>query len=328
MSEAKLKTQQFRNFLKTDRAILLLCMGIALIFWLFIKLSGEYRTSREINISYIYPESKTFVDKLPTKMIATIKGIGWDLMGDHFSGRKNKVEIELQDLQSQTIDRKQLVAAITNQLPASIQIEDVSLNYVNVLLDDVSNKKVPILLEKKITPELGFQIKSITTIPDSVQLNGPTILVGNHNMWNTQLLDLQQLKTSQQVQLNLSPSENDQLKLQPPSVQVNVEVEQLTEHSVFIPITVINPPDSLNIFPKKVKVNYVVGLSQFDQVKAEDIKIVADFRYTSLQAEENTIPVNIVSHPNFLKRVNCSPNSVQFYFIKEEKEKQDGANGE
>jgi len=315
------KKQQFRNFLKTDRAILLLCMGIALIFWLFIKLSDEYRTTKEVDISYIYPESKTFVDKLPTKIMATVKGIGWDLMGDHFSRRKNKVNIELQDLQSQTIDRKQLVGAITNQLPASIQIEDVSLNYVNVLLDNVSNKKVPVLLEKNINAESNFQIKSITTIPDSILLNGPAVLVENHNMWNTQILDLQQLKTSQQVQLKLSPSGNEQLKLQPPTVQVNVEVEQTTEHAIFVPITVINPPDSLNIFPKQVKVSYVVGLSQFDQVKAADIKIVADFRYTSLQAEENTIPVNIVEHPSFLKRVNCSPNSVQFYFIKEGEEK-------
>lgn len=321
MSEQKPdRTQRFRSFLKTDRAILLLCMVVALIFWLFIKLSDEFRTTRDIDLSYIYPESKTFVDKLPTQITATVKGIGWDLMGDHFSGRKYNVQLELQDLENQTIDRKQIVAAISNQLPASIQIEDVSLNYVNVLLDNMSNKMVPIVLEKKIQTETGFQIKNITTIPDSVMLNGPAILVENHVNWKTQLLDLKQLKTAQQIQLNLSPSENEQLQLQPTTVQVNVEVEQLTEYSVFVPIIVVNPPDSLNIFPKTVQVSYVVGLSQFDQVKTSDIKVVADFRYTSPQAEENTVPINIVEHPTFIKNVNCKPNSVKYYFVKEGKE--------
>ena len=321
MPEAKPdRTQQFRSFLKTDRAILLLCMVVALIFWLLIKLSDEFRTTRDIELSYIYPEGKTFVDKLPPQITATVKGIGWDLMGDHFAGRKYDVLLELQDLESQTIDRKQIVAAISNQLPASIQIEDVSLNYVNVLLDNVSNKKVPIILDKNIQPEMGFQIKSITTTPDSVLLNGPEMLVENHVDWKTQLLDLQALKTTQQIQLKLSPTGNDQLQLQPSSVQINVEVEQLTEHSVFVPIIVVNPPDSLDIFPKKVQVSYVVGLSQFDQVKASDIKVVADFRYTSPQAEENTVPINIVEHPNFIKNVNCKPNSVKFYFVKEVKE--------
>ena len=322
MSKPKLdRKKQFRSFLKTDRAILLLCMGIALIFWLFIKLTQEYRTTREVDITYLYPPSKTFVDKLPIQVIATVKGIGWDLLGDHFSGRQNKIQFELQDQESQTIDRKQIVGAIANQLHSSLEIEDVSLNYVNVLLDDMSNRKIPIFLDQNIQLETGFQIKKITTIPDSVVLTGPAILVENNSTWKTQLLDLENIKTTQQIILDLAPTGNNQLQLQPSKIQVNIEIEQLTENSFFVPITVVNPPDSLNIFPKKVKVNYVVGLSQFDQVKAADIKIVADFKNTSLQAAENTIPLNILEFPSFITNVNCTPNSVQYYFVKEGAEK-------
>ena len=311
------RKQRFRYFLKTDRAILILCMIIALIFWLFIKLSQEYRTTRQIDITYLFPESKTFVDKLPTQIIATVKGIGWDLLGDHFSGRTTHIEFELQDQESQTIDRTQIVGAITNQVPASLKIEDVNLNYVNVLLDDMSQKKIPIILEKNIQLETGFQIKKITLVPDSVFLYGPAILVEGNSFWKTQLLDLKNIKTAQQITLDLAPTGSEQLHLKPAKIQANIEVEQLTENSFFVPITVVNPPDSLNIFPKKVKVNYVVGLSQFDKVKAADIKIVADFKNTSLQAAENTIPLNIVEYPSYLINVNCSPNSVQYYFIKD-----------
>ena len=60
----KRKTKDdIRTFFNSDRAILMSCIGIALVFWLLVKLSQSYKTTEDYEISYTLPEGKTFVVK-------------------------------------------------------------------------------------------------------------------------------------------------------------------------------------------------------------------------------------------------------------------------
>ena len=61
------------------------CIGIALVFWLLVKLSGEYFLEKQVNISYQLPQDKAFSKKPPSDIVARVEGTGWDLLFSYFT---------------------------------------------------------------------------------------------------------------------------------------------------------------------------------------------------------------------------------------------------
>jgi hypothetical protein len=81
----KIRNKKFQLKIREDRAILLICIGIALVFWLLVKLSQTYSTVRPVKFEFQIPENETLSNAPPEDMTVEIEGTGWDLMFDYFS---------------------------------------------------------------------------------------------------------------------------------------------------------------------------------------------------------------------------------------------------
>ena len=68
----------------------MICMGIALIFWIFIKLSQEYTAEKQVLFNFQIPSDKAFTKAPPNDLKVDLVGTGWDLMYDYFAAR-NKI---------------------------------------------------------------------------------------------------------------------------------------------------------------------------------------------------------------------------------------------
>ena len=97
----------------------------------------------------------------------------------------------------------------------------------------------------------------------------------------------------------------------------NDKSEQFTEKSLFLPVTVKNAPDSLKIFPNKVKTNFVIGLSQYDAISEKDFQLEVDLNGIPINQANNTAPISLIKQPAEVKNIRFSPKSVQFLFVKE-----------
>jgi len=86
---------------------------------------------------------------------------------------------------------------------------------------------------------------------------------------------------------------------------------------LFIPISVLNGPDSLKIFPDKIKLNCKVSLKDYDKVNYSDFKAEVNLKDVTPEAENNTIPVLLKSTPSNVSNVSFSPKSVEFFFVQE-----------
>jgi len=98
-------------------------------------------------------------------------------------------------------------------------------------------------------------------------------------------------------------------------VTVTLKVEQFTERSLFVPITIKNAPDSLKTFPERAKLSCVVGLSKYNDIDKNSFQLVADLKGIPLNTEKNTIPVLVTKQPDFVRAVNFQPRSVEFFFV-------------
>ncbi|MEO1516559.1 MAG: hypothetical protein AAFV95_16150 [Bacteroidota bacterium] len=269
-------------------------------------------------MEYLLPEGRIFTSTPPHKVTATVEGTGWKLLA-HFTGRDEMdIQLGLANNASQTINGSQIKAKI-QQLLDDVTVMDIEMDYIQIDLDEASQSKVPIQLEQQISFREGFQLRApIRLSPDSVLLTGPASLIARHGFWPTLPLQLDDLSSNVQPYVDLLPPEDPVLQIQPVQCQVLIQVEQFTEKSgLFVPITVRNAPDSIKIFPEKIELRCVVGLSRFKDVSSRQFELVADLKNISLNSANNTVPIQLTRSPDFVSRVRFSRQSVEFFFVKE-----------
>ena len=311
-----LNNKYFRIQLKEDRAILLICMGIALIFWLLVKLSQTYQTQRPISFELEIPQEKALTELPPADMVAELEGSGWDLLFDYFSHPTVSLVYDMQDVSRLHLNRGQLRNDIAHELRTN-DIKVLEINYDNVLLEleDRNSKTVPIIIQRRLSFDPEHHLKApIGLKPDSVRISGPNSLIDSIHFWPTDSLILKNLKSSSTVILHLQQP-NREVLLSANMVEAKIEVEPFTEKTMYVPLVVKNAPDSLRIFPDKITVTCKLGLSKYDSVSYRDFIAEADLSGISPNAPNNTVPILITQQPDFTRNLQYTPKSAKFFIV-------------
>lgn len=306
---AQLKIQE-------DRAILLMCMGIALIFWLLVKLSQSFQTRRPVYFELDFPQEKALAEMPPADMAVELEGSGWSLLFDYFAHPRIKLAYDMQEIDRLNLSRGQLRNDIAQRLRGN-DIRVLEINYDNVLLalEGRNTKKVPVLVQKRLTFAPEHHLKEPVSLkPDSINISGPSSLIDSIRYWPTDSLVLKNLKSGLTVTLNLKKPGRE-LLLSETKVEARAEVEPFTEKTMYVPLLVKNAPDSLRIFPDKITVTCKLGLSKFDSVSFRDFTAEADLGGISPKGPNNTTPIVITRQPSYIQNLQFSPKSAKFFIV-------------
>ncbi len=320
----KIKVKQYIHRLsyklRGDRAILIVCIGIALMFWVLTKMSQTYRTEREVKFDLSIASEKTFYESPPDNLIAVIEGYGWDLMADYFNKPYVTLEYDLRQYERLDLNRAQLRTAIDKELLSKdIRVVDL-LNHdeIHLQLEEKLQKTIPVKWPGSVKTEKEYQLKRPPYLkPDSIQLVGPAPKVVGIEHWPTDTLIVQGLKTDEAIDLKLAEPSLE-FRLSQRKVQLILEVEQITEKSFFIPVQIINDLGNVNIFPNKIRLTCLVGLSRYESLSAEDFTLLVDFKDISLEESKNTMPINLVQSPKYVSNIQYSPPAVEYYIVQED----------
>lgn len=316
--KVKFLNKEYNFALEGDKAILAVCVGIAFIFWFFTKMSNEFTTEKVVKVDYILPRGKAF-ELLPAeKLVATLKGSGWDLARDYLFGAEKIVKVDLSDLRSPGLDKSTLLDKISNLTFDKRKLEitkTVPSNLYIKFVDEVT-KVVPVVLNADFSYYEGHYptSKPILT-PDSVTIFGAAILLDTIKEWVTLPVKLVKQKDIISVQLKFKPKLERLVRVSSKTVNVLVPIEKWTEKKVYPIVKILHPKDSvLQVFPAKIETTFSVPLSRFNQVTESSFDLVADLNSTSMTEENNTVPVQIEKQPSGIRGLTISPNSVRFFF--------------
>lgn len=310
---------RLRPNLQQDRNLLLLCMIASLVFWFLVKLSANYTTVKTLHPQYEISENLAFLNMPPDHINATIRGRGWDLMYEYFANFEPDILIDVNNEDITTLGQTRLINAVEDVLTSSqIQVLRLDINQIPLDTEERDEKTIPILLLLDLETKDGYhQMDSITLKPDSVIISGPASLVDSLDEWETlelKLVDLQQTTTTT---AKLHPSPWSGLALSQEEIEVTIPIEQLTEKSLFIDVLVKNAPDSLKIFPDKIRINAIVGLKDYNAIVQDDFQAEVDLAGVELNTTENTAPIIITRQPEVVKSIYFTPKSVEFFIVKD-----------
>lgn len=303
---------------REDRAILLQCIGIALIFWLGVRMSQTYVSTKKIELHFLIPADQAFRKAPPRNMSIQLKGRGWDMLYDYLLGSRIHLTYDLRQRNSIRLDEKRLLNDIQERLNADdLNFSNLSHTDIRVSLEKRREKWVPIRLISDLNYLSGYYLSGNLKIdPDTVRISGPESLVEPLYEWPTAKLTLGALKANYEgfLAMQAAPSE---LNLNLNRVRVQVPVEQVTEKTLFVKIQVKNANQEYRFFPSQVRLTCNVGLSHFNSLRSEDFKAEVDLSNADLR-EGNAIPVTVSLQPTIVSNVRFVPKVVEFYAVKKE----------
>ena len=305
------------SFLTRQRRTKLIILLISFVFWLFVKLSKEYRTSETIRIVCELPDSLAWNSPPPQSIHVSYSGEGWSLLRA-FSRKPIVIKPSNLATGSVILDRREILPFLENQFSKGVQIIDFTPDNLVLKVDHKLRKTLPVKVYYQPTFKQGYTQKgNIHISPDSIHVLGPKSTLENMAFIGTELWKPENCKSNIKNQTLQLLDYNQTLILNPNEVSVTLNVEQFTEKSFFVLINVLNAKDSIKIFPDKVKISFSIPLSQFDLVQPKDFELIADFKNIKPGSKTNTLPIQVRKQPTNISNLRFTSKAIEFFIEKE-----------
>ena len=297
----------------------IICIFCAVGAWLFMALNKKYPYTVQTEILYKdEPQGKAFKALQPDTVDLKVEGTGWQLLFARLRISPPSINVSLQKLNSRSyVVFSEQLDQINRQLETSQQVISVKPDTLFFDFSRRTNKRVPIKLISKLefAPQHGIA-KEIKLTPSYVNISGPQEELEKIHIWHTDSLKLSNIKENVETRVNVLRNAISNVSIYPNNVGVKLTVDEFTEKTIEVPLTILNNKEyyDVKLYPKKVKITLLVALSNY--AKADNnLKAVVDLNEWKV-LKHNRLGVKVTTLPEFSKLVSISPSNVDFIIEK------------
>ncbi|UKT64795.1 YbbR-like domain-containing protein [Pedobacter mucosus] len=292
------------------------CLFLAIAAWLFMALKNKYvYTAKTVLIYKNFPQKRAFHPLQSDTVDLQVEGTGWQLLFARLRINPQSVSVSLNKLNSRDfIVFSDQLSNINKQLETSQKVISIKPDTLYFDFTRRSVKKVPIKLIQKIGFIKQYGISSeINLTPKYVTVTGPIEELAKVSYWTTDTLKLLRVQANTTSRINMQHSTHKNVSIFPSSVEVKIPIDEFTEKTLEVPLKIINNRNyhGIRLYPKKVKVTFLIALSNFDQVDESFITAAVDVdEWQNLH--HNQFVVKITEFPNYCKLINIFPSKIDF----------------
>jgi hypothetical protein len=296
----------------------LYCLGVAFLFWLIIVFSNEYQAPLSFNLRYTnFPQDKMLANKLPQKVDMEITASGFTFLGYYFNQLKDTLSLDVSSIRKNQNSKDYYLPIYAqsiqfeNQLGNKIKISKIYLDTLQFYFDKKVEKVVPVRLHLNYTFEKQYQLNGkIEVKPSQIVVRGPSSIMDDLEELNTQQLNFYSLKNSiARTAEIIIPDELQSVEFAVKKVVVKIPVEKFTESTIELPVEVLNLPEQFTIktFPEKVKITYLVGLSNYKKVNEDQFSLLAYYN-----ENEASLKLKLVKFPDVVRNPRIENDKVEY----------------
>ena len=190
---------------------------------------------------------------------------------------------------------------------------EVSFDESRIILnmEQLDSVRVKVIPNVDLTYEKQYnRLGKIQLTPDSVTIFGPKNKISSIDNIHTEKLTLRNV--NQNIDTDLPLKFDDMLNADYKDVNVKIFVEKYTEAVANVPIT-NNSKEKLRLFPDKVKIKYIVSLTDYNIIKENSFKVNIDT--ADIKADNNFLPIYLTDYPNNTRIINIEPKEVEYIII-------------
>ncbi|WNW01835.1 YbbR-like domain-containing protein [Tenacibaculum sp. HL-MS23] len=286
----------------------------SILFWLLINLSKEYTV--EIAIDTVYTNlsiEKTIIETPIKKIPLLIKGSGFKLISTSFSNDQVVLNLEKANRKKDVhyyFYAEKLQSEVQSQLKSGIELISIQKDTIPLKIGTLHSKEVPLITNLDINFKLGHDLSSPVIVkPNTVLISGEESLLKNISFLELEPINLDNV--AKNIKINASINTPPNIKPNITSAEISVFVDKFTEGEIEISVSIKNAPKEINIFPKKVKIIYKVGLKNFNKVDANLFKIECDYNQVKNNKATYLTP-KLTELPDSISVVRIVPKKIDF----------------
>lgn len=297
---------------------MIICIIIAALLWIIIKLTVEYTVTEPFAIRFTDIPADQIIQNENYRVEATMTTTGFKLMNYYLKAPKNReIQLSLKDINYKKINfetysyskryLEESIAEFINATSNEVQVAD-ELQYF--VMSKLASKKV------KIIPQTSFDFErqynyygEPIAIPDSATVFGTSKDIQDIQYIQTEVVSRKNVIQNIDTKAKLALKENIQCDVN--EVEIVVNVEKYTEAEVEVPITI---PDEtqLHLFPNKVKIRYIVAIKDYPIINDISFKVTIDSESIFLN---ETLPVKLLLYPNNTQIISINPEQVEYIVV-------------
>jgi hypothetical protein len=301
--------------------VIMLCFFISTIFWLLLALSNDYTTSIIFPINYKnLPGKKVIMNDLPAQIEVQLKTTGFKLISFDLSKTRDSVTVDVSERLQNTSIQSDLLALPTSfflkdfskELGGEVSISGFKPDSIIFNFSDMMTKRVTVKAIYQVSFDKQFDsVGTVMLNPSEVEVSGPPNLVEDLNYVTTEKLRMDNQNTS--IKKNIALEKNRLLTYNVSEVEFNLPVEKYTEGIAEITINPINVSSgySLKTFPDKVKVRYLVAISNYNKVDASMFDAIVDGGESEMKHTAK-LDVQVITKPPFVRVTLLEPEKVDY----------------
>jgi YbbR domain-containing protein len=300
---------------------ILFFVTIAALFWLLIKLSANYTVTEPLTIDIKDAPADLVVVDGSQELKVTLSTSGFELLNYYFKpASKRKVDISLEEVPLHKDSEgtysfsisyaKEKVAKYLAIEPSEVSFDENRISIRMEKLDSLKVKVMPnidISYEKQYNRHGRIQIK-----PDSITIYGPKSKLKEIDNIYTESISLKNISSNIDINVPLHPEE--MINFDSKEVNIKINVEKYTEAIANVKID-NNSDKKLRLFPDKVKIKYIVSLTDYNIIK--DNSFIISIDTADISSENNFLPVYLIDYPSNTRIISIEPKEVEYIIIEE-----------
>lgn len=272
------KAAWLSRLLFANKRVKALSLLLAVITWYSVRdLTSFEVVVPEVQIEPVVREGMAVLEQSASRVDVTFRG-SQDAIRS-LEQRRIKAVINLRDLGSGTevvsIGRRDIEGA------RGVQVMQISPHTVQVTLDREDEKVVPVKGMHTGKPLLG-QVESVACDPPSVRVWGSARKLASVDAVYTAPIDVDgRIQSFVRRAAVLSPAENWKARIDPPEVQVKIDIVQKPRERELkdVPVLAVLPPlsrASADVRPPQVNITIMGRPESVDATKDNDVKALVD----------------------------------------------------
>mgnify|MGYP001774007188 CR=1 FL=1 len=206
------------NFFRKDPLLKLASLVIAIILWFFVVIKGQTEITINVPLELRYIPKGLGVESKSTSTVAlSIKG--FEQIIKNLKPYDIKVSVDL----SKAKRGVNLIYLSSKDvmLPSSLTVTAIEPSTVRIRLDEIRNKRVPVLAEITGEPKRGYVIETVRVEPDTVEIEGLRNQIERLRYIKTEPLSVDNLNENTTFTAMLETPAGS-LRINPESVRVKI----------------------------------------------------------------------------------------------------------
>jgi hypothetical protein len=307
---------------KRDHLIFLICILLAAGFWFLIKLSDSYSVSYRLKIKYTHvPAGKLITAIDDSSTIVHFQSIGYNLLDLMLHRKLDSLTINLSECNIRRQNGNVYAistSGLRENVAQALAVNDRDLEFAKPELrfnmERLHKRAVKISAMLDLGFKSQFNLYNYKVVPATITIYGPRQILDTLKVLRTASVHLENLDGNQKVSVAIQNPYPRLLKLFPPKVHIDLNVERYTEQRIQIPIDVSAVRPEIRTFPTTVSVNFNVFIRDYEKIHAAQFKIIPNDKNIDLR-KVKTLRLELVSSPKEISNVRIVPPEVEFIIV-------------